>query len=151
MNLQQATRRHFFADCGIGVGKLAITSLLAGSANTLASEVTNACNGGLHHAAKAKRVIFLFMAGAPSQLDMFDNKPELTRLEGQPIPPSVIAGQRYAFIQPNAAVLAPRFKFTRYGESGAELSEVLPKLGSIADSIAIIRSVHTDQFNHSPG
>ncbi len=150
MNLQQATRRQFFADCGIGVGKLALTSLLAGSTNALASIGDKAGSDGLHHAAKAKRVIFLFMAGAPSQLDMFDNKPELTRLEGKPIPPSVIAGQRYAFIQPNAAVLAPRFKFSRYGESGAELSEVLPNLGSVADSIAIIRSVHTDQFNHSP-
>ena len=125
MNLQQATRRQFFADCGIGVGKLALTSLLAGSTNALASATDHMGSGGLHHAAKAKRVIFLFMAGAPSQLDMFDNKPELTRLEGKPIPPSVIAGQRYAFIQPNAAVLAPRFKFARYGESGAELSEVL--------------------------
>ena len=150
MNLQQATRRQFFADCGIGVGKLALTSLLAGSTNALASATDHMGSGGLHHAAKAKRVIFLFMAGAPSQLDMFDNKPELTRLEGKPIPPSVIAGQRYAFIQPNAAVLAPRFKFARYGESGAELSEVLPNLGSVADSIAFIRSVHTDQFNHSP-
>jgi uncharacterized protein (DUF1501 family) len=150
MNLQHATRRQFFADCGIGVGKLALTSLLAGSAEALASDGARAGDGGMHHAPKAKRVIFLFMAGAPSQLDMFDNKPELTRLEGKPIPPSVIAGQRYAFIQPDAAVLAPRFKFSRYGQSGAELSEVLPNIGSIADSIAIIRSVHTDQFNHSP-
>lgn len=156
MNLQHATRRQFFADCGIGVGKIALTSLLAGSTNAFANTPANTGNqviaggNGLHHAAKAKRVIFLFMAGAPSQLDMFDNKPELTRLEGKPIPPSVIAGQRYAFIQPNAAVLAPRFKFSRFGESRAELSEVLPNLGSVADSIAIIRSVHTDQFNHSP-
>ncbi len=156
MNLQHATRRQFFADCEIGVGKIALTSLLAGSTNAFANTPANTGNqviaggNGLHHAAKAKRVIFLFMAGAPSQLDMFDNKPELTRLEGKPIPPSVIAGQRYAFIQPNAAVLAPRFKFSRFGESRAELSEVLPNLGSVADSIAIIRSVHTDQFNHSP-
>ena len=100
--------------------------------------------------AKAKRVIYLFMAGAPSQLEMFDYKPKLVELEGKPLPPSVIEGQRYAFIQPDAAVLGPRFKFARHGESGAELSEVLPHLATVADDIAIARSVHTDKFNHSP-
>lgn len=105
---------------------------------------------GLHHAAKAKRVIYLFMAGAPSQLDLFDYKPKLVEWEGKPIPPSVIAGQRYAFIQPNAAVLAPRFKFAKYGQSGAEMSEMLPHTASVADDLAIIKSVHTDQFNHAP-
>ncbi len=160
--LAQTTRRHFFADCGIGVGKLALASLVASSGNALASDETavhnqasllkqvSLLNGGLHHAAKAKRIIFLFMAGAPSQLDLFDYKPTLVSLEGKPIPPSVIAGQRYAFIQSNAAVLSPRFKFARHGQSGAELAEVLPHLATVADSIAIIRSVHTDQFNHSP-
>ena len=90
------------------------------------------------------------MAGAPSQLDLFDHKPKLTELEGQPLPASVIAGQRYAFIQPDAAVLAPRFKFKKHGESGAEFSEVLPHLATVADDLAIIRTVHTNQFNHSP-
>ncbi len=74
----------------------------------------------------------------------------MVELEGQPIPPSVIAGQRYAFIQPDAAVLAPRFKFSRHGQSGAELSEVMPHLAEVADDMAFIKSVHTDQFNHSP-
>ncbi len=147
MNLPHITRRQLFADCGIGVGKLALTSLLAGSARALAGESSSL---GMHPVAKAKRVIFLFMAGAPSQLDMFDYKPELIRLEGKPIPPAVIAGQRYAFIQPDAAVLAPRFKFAKHGESRAEMSEVLPHLASVADSLAIIRGVHTDQFNHAP-
>lgn len=142
--LSHLTRRQLFSSCGIGVGKIALASMLAAD-QSYASSTT-----GLHHVAKAKRVIFLFMAGAPSQLDLFDYKPKLVELEGQPIPPSVIAGQRYAFIQPDAAVLSPRFKFSRHGESGAEISEILPHTAAIADDLAIIRSVHTDQFNHAP-
>ena len=103
-----------------------------------------------HFAPKAKRVIHLFMAGAPSQLDLFDHKPELTRLEGKPLPPSVIGGQRYAFIRPDAAVLGPRFEFARHGQCGAELSEMLPHLADVVDDICIIKSVQTDQFNHAP-
>ncbi len=103
-----------------------------------------------HFAPKAKRVIHLFMAGAPSQLDLFDYKPDLARLEGQPLPPSVIGGQRYAFIRPDAAVLGPRFKFARHGHSGASLSEMLPHLAGVVDDICIIKSAHTDQFNHAP-
>lgn len=141
------TRRHFFRDCGIGVGQLALASLLARTAtaseNPIAPKPT-------HFPAKAKRVIYLFMAGAPSQLELFDYKPKLTELEGKPIPPSVVKGQRYAFIQPDAAVLGPRFKFAKHGESGAELSEVLPHLAKVVDEISIVRSVHTDKFNHSP-
>ena len=99
---------------------------------------------------KAKRVIHLFMAGAPSQLELFDNKPALSKLEGKPLPPSVIGGQRYAFIRPDAAVLGPRFKFSRHGASGMELSETLPHLATIADEICLIKSCRTDQFNHAP-
>jgi hypothetical protein len=145
---QQISRRQLFETCGVGVGKIALASMLANSA--LPSLASSPRLAGLHHVAKAKRVIYLFMAGAPSQLDLFDNKPKLAELEGQPIPPSVIAGQRYAFIQPNAAVLGPRFKFSRYGQSGAELCDLLPYTASIADDLAILRSVHTDQFNHAP-
>jgi hypothetical protein len=95
-------------------------------------------------------VIHLFMGGAPSQLELFDHKPELAKLEGRPLPPSVIGGQRYAFIRPDAAVLGPRFKFARHGQSGTEISEVLPYLGKIVDDICLVRSVRTDQFNHAP-
>ncbi len=95
-------------------------------------------------------VIHLFMAGAPSQLDLFDHKPELARLEGKPLPPSVIGGQRYAFIRPDAAVLGPRFRFARHGQCGAELSEMLPHLAGVVDDICFIKSMHTDQFNHAP-
>lgn len=148
-HLLTKTRRQFFADCGVGLGKIALSSLLAGRAgNSL--NAAESSNAGLHFPAKVKRVIYLFMAGAPSQLDLFDYKPKLVELEGKPIPPEVIAGQRYAFIQPDAAVLSPRFKFAKHGESGAEISEIMPHLGKVVDDIAIVKSVHTDQFNHSP-
>lgn len=143
-SLSHLTRRQLFTSCGVGVGKIALASMLAADQSFASGP------GGLHHVAKAKRVIFLFMAGAPSQLDLFDYKPKLVELEGKPLPASVIAGQRYAFIQPDAAVLSPRFKFSRHGDSGAEIADILPHTASIADDLAIIRSVHTDQFNHAP-
>ena len=124
--------------------------MLAHDGGTNNVHASSAGAKGYHHPPRIKRVIYLFMAGAPSQLDLFDHKPKLTELEGRALPPSVIAGQRYAFIQPDAAVLAPRFKFKKHGESGAELSEVLPHLAKVADDLTIIRTVHTDQFNHSP-
>jgi hypothetical protein len=149
------TRRHFLRGCGVGLGKIALAGLLTDrlAGRALAANVNPAPSlfpRQPHFTPKAKRVIHLFMAGAPSQLELFDNKPELARLEGKPLPPSVIGGQRYAFIRPDAAVLGPRFKFARHGKSGAELSEMLPHLAKIVDDITLIRSVHTDQFNHAP-
>jgi hypothetical protein len=153
--LRQSTRRHFFQHCGIGLGKLALASLLVRDRVVQAAEEerpaqTNQGIGAFHFAPRAKRVIFLFMAGAPSQLDLFDYKPRLAEFEGKPIPPSIIQGQRYAFIQPDAAVLGPRFSFAKHGESGIELSEVMPHLAKVVDELAVVRSVHTDSFNHSP-
>ena len=124
------------------MGKLALAGLLTNSF---------ARPAGTHFAPKAKRVIHLFQAGAPSQLELFDNKPKLKAFEGKPLPPSVIGDQRYAFIQRDAAVLGPRFPFARHGQCGAELSDKLPHLAKVVDEIAIIRSMHTDQFNHAPG
>src|SRR5690349_16409677 len=156
-HLLRVTRRHFFRECGVGVGKIALASLLTDAfarASFGASPAQLVANPLAprppHFSPKAKRVIHLFMAGAPSQLDLFDYKPELAKLEGKPLPPSVIGGQRYAFIRPDAAVMAPRFKFKKYGQSGAQLSEMLPHIGSVADDICLIRSVKTDQFNHAP-
>lgn len=143
---QQNARRHFFRDCGVGVGKMAFASLLASQSSATA----NPLPPGTHFPARAKRVIYLFMGGAPSQLDLFDYKPKLTELEGKPLPPSVIKGQRYAFIQPDAAVLGPRFAFSKQGESGVEMSDQLPHLAKVIDEVAIVRSVHTDKFNHAP-
>ncbi len=152
----QITRRHFFRDCGVGVGKIALASLLAESAGAglygaAATQPANLLSPRApHFAPKAKHVIHLFMAGAPSQLDLFDYKPQLAKLEGKPLPPSVIGDQRLAFIRSDAAVLGPRFKFNKHGQSGAELSEMLPHLAKVADDICIIRSCKTDQFNHAP-
>ncbi len=152
--LHAQTRRHFFRNCGVGLGKIALASLLAesslGTREAQADTASPFAPKPTHFPGKAKRVIYLFMAGAPSQLELFDHKPKLAEMEGKPIPPSVIAGQRYAFIQPDAAVLGPRFKFTRHGHSGAEISEMLPHLSKVVDDISILRSVHTDHFNHSP-
>ena len=150
--LLQQTRRHFFENCGVGLGQVALASLLSGGTAASAKETSHTPGHlkSLHYPVKAKRVIYLFMAGAPSQLELFDYKPKLAELEGKPLPPSVIKGQRYAFIQPDAAVLGPRFKFAKHGECGAELSEMLPNLARIVDDIAITKSVHTDLFNHSP-
>jgi hypothetical protein len=144
-------RRHFFRDCGYGVGKMALSSLLAGTTRAEDAHPTDLfAPKKSHFPAKAKAVIHLFMTGAPSQLDLFDNKPELTRLEGKPLPPEVIKGQRYAFIRADAGVLGPRFKFAKHGKCGSELSEMLPHLARIVDDIAIVKAVHTDQFNHAP-
>src|SRR5581483_8405915 len=149
---RQITRRHFFRDCGVGVGKIALAGLLtdAFAARSSAAPADPLALRQPHFAAKAKRVIHLFMAGAPSQLDLFDYKPQLAKLEGKPLPPSIIGGQRYAFIRPDAAVLGPRFKFGKQGKCGAELSEMLPHLAKVVDDICIVKSVHTDQFNHAP-
>jgi hypothetical protein len=99
---------------------------------------------------RIKSVIYLFMAGAPSQLDLFDYKPTLAKYEGRPVPSEIVKDQRYAFIRPDSTLLGPRYKFQRRGQSGAELSEMLPHLATMADDIAIVRSMHTDQFNHAP-
>jgi hypothetical protein len=145
------TRRHFLRDCGVGLGKIALAGLLTDSLARGASiPAGSLAPREPHFKAKAKRVIHLFMAGAPSQLELFDYKPELAKLEGKPLPPSVIGGQRYAFIRPDAAVLGPRYKFARHGKSGTELSEMLPHLAKIADEICLVKSVSTDQFNHAP-
>src|SRR5262249_43866801 len=149
------TRRHFFRDCGYGVGKIALASLLTGAVPGRVPAAQGPARNPLaprrpHFTARARAVIHLFMAGAPSQLELFDYKPRLAALEGRPIPPEVIGGQRYAFIRPDAATLGPRFRFARHGQSGAELSETLPHLARVADDLCIVRSLHTDQFNHGP-
>ena len=149
MNPNYHSRRHFLRDCGLGLGKISLGGLLSG-AIPAARAAESLAPRQPHHAPRAKRVIHLFMAGAPSQLELFDYKPELKKLQGRPLPPSVIMGQRYAFIRPDAAVLGPQFSFRRHGQSGAELSEMLPHLARIVDDIAIVKSVKTDQFNHAP-
>ncbi len=148
------TRRWFFRQCGVGLGSIALASLLDGG---------KACAAGTPKSSnplapkqpqfkpKAKRVIFLFMGGAPSQLDLFDYKPAMTKYDGKPVPQEVVMGQKYAFIKPDAALYATEFKFAKHGQCGAELSEALPHLAEVVDDIAIVRSMTTDAFNHAPG
>ena len=147
--VQQVARRHFLRDCGVGLGKIALGSLLVGVPRA-ASAASPFAPKKPHFAAKAKSVIHLFMAGAPSQLDLFDRKPALVKYAGKPIPPEVTGNQRFAFIRSDAAALAPQFQFRKVGQSGIEIAEVLPHFGRIADEVCLIKSVHTDQFNHAP-
>jgi hypothetical protein len=104
-----------------------------------------------HFAGKAQSVIFLFMAGAPSHLELFDYKPQLAKYDGTLPPPELIKDYRAAFIDPNSSLLGPRFKFAKHGECGAEMSELLPHMAQVADDIAIVKSMVTDAFNHAPG
>jgi hypothetical protein len=104
-----------------------------------------------HFKPKAKRVIYLFMAGGPSQPELLDYKPELARLDGTLPPPDLIKGYRTAFISPSSKLLGPRFKFAKHGRCGAEVSELLPHLATVVDDIAVVRSLYTDAFNHAPG
>jgi len=154
-HLVDTTRRHFFRECGVGVGKIALASLITNAFATRTSAAPARALNPMaarppHFAPRAKRVIYLFMAGAPSHLDLFDYKPQLAKYEGKPIPPEIIRGQRYAFIRQDAAALGPQFKFAKHGLCGAEVSEALPHLAKVVDDICIVKSVHTDQFNHAP-
>lgn len=146
------TRRHFLQDCGVGLGKMALAGLLTGAwdRRATAAEGRALVPKSPHFAPRAKAVIHLFMAGAPSQFEMFDFKPALARLEGKPLPQSIIGDQRYAFIRPDAAVMGGRFPFAKRGESGAEISEIVPHLAEIVDDICLVRALSTDQFNHAP-
>lgn len=136
---------------GLDLGAAAADELLSGDASTASSKSHSPlASKPPHFPGKAKAVIHLLMAGAPSQLELFDDKPLLKDLEGKPLPKSIIGDQRYAFIQPDAAVLGPQFKFSQHGASGATVSEAMPHLASIADQVCFIKSMHTDQFNHAP-
>jgi hypothetical protein len=142
--LQLLTRRHFFEQSALGIGALALSSLID-------EELFAAAPQAPHFAAKAKHVIYLFMAGAPSQLDLFDHKPTLNRYDGQPAPDEVVKGERFAFIKGTPKLLGSPHTFARHGRCGAELSNLLPHLAGIVDDIAIVKSMHTTQFNHAPG
>ena len=151
---KRVTRRWFFEQCGVGLGAIALGALMreqGWGAPAAPAFLDPLAPRKPHHEAKAKRVIFLFMAGAPSHLELFDNKPELAKFNGTLPPPELLAGYRAAFINPSSTLLGPKFKFTRHGRCGAELSEVLPHLAEVVDDLAIVKSMHTDAFNHAPG
>jgi hypothetical protein len=145
-------RRWFLQDCGVGLGSLAFLDLLRQAGCAAPAELPDPlAPKAPHFVPKAKRVIFLFMAGAPSQMELFDNKPGLAKLDGTLPPPDLLKGYRAAFINPSSKLLGPRFKFAKHGQCGAELSELLPHLATVVDDIAIVRSMVTDAFNHAPG
>ena len=152
--LKLVTRRQFFRHCGAGLGTLALGALL--NRNLLGAEPSGAVSVDPtlprppHFAPKAKNVIYLHMAGAPSQLDLLDYKPKLVELNGQKVPESMIKGERFAFIKGVPRILGTPHTFARHGRSGQEISSALPHLAEIADDICIVRSMRTDQFNHAP-
>jgi hypothetical protein len=145
------TRRHFFRDCGIGVGSMALSALSASEGAAIESPTAPKRP---HHAPRAKNVIFLFMAGGPSQFELFDPKPRLQKHHGQPIPDSFLEGKRFAFMDTFAKekpkLLGTVRRFRQHGQSGAWFSECLPRMATMADEMTFVRSVATNVFNHAP-
>ena len=156
--IQLETRRQFFSQGARGLGMAAMATLMGQGQNANATgAIAAGGNRGLpnlpHFAPKAKRVIYLFMSGAPSQLDMYDYKPKLNDLFDKPLPDSIRKGQRLTTMSSGQArfPLAPsKYKFKKHGQSGAEISELLPFTAKMADDMAIIKSVHTEAINHDP-
>src|SRR5262252_3506887 len=149
---RKIARRWFIEQCGVGMGAFALNHLLASAGYAATQDADNPLAPKKpHFAPKAKNVIFLFMSGAPSHLELFDYKPQLAKFDGTLPPPELLKGYRAAFINPNSKLLGPKFEFKKYGKSGAELSSLLPHLTEIVDDIAIVKSMVTDAFNHAPG
>jgi len=142
-SVRATTRRHFFGQAGLGLGAIALSSLLNG-------ESTAATDPAWKIPAKAKSIIYLHMAGSPSQVDLFEHKPDLQRLHNTECPQEYLEGKRFAFIKGVPKMLGAQFPYRQYGETGQWVSDLLPNLTTILDDICVIRSVHTDQFNHAP-
>ncbi|MCH2113297.1 MAG: DUF1501 domain-containing protein [Pirellulales bacterium] len=145
-----ACRRWFLTQCGVGLAGMAANSLFAGE-NLQRTAKNPLAPRRSHFAGKAKRVIFMFQAGAPSHLELFDPKPELAKRDGQLPPAELLKDYRAAFINPKSALLGPRYKFSQHGACGMPLSELLPHTARMADDICLIRSMHTESVNHAPG
>lgn len=147
------TRRHFLKKCMSGMGAMALGSFSA--CQDSSSGLQEAANNPLgllnpHFAPRAKRVIFLHMAGAPSQLELFDYKPELHKLDGKYCPPSLLEGKNYPFLNESPKLMGPQSSFRIRGESGSLLSEFIPHFGEIVDEVTMLKAMHTDEFNHAP-
>jgi hypothetical protein len=155
-HLRYHTRRHFLKECAMGFGGLALGSLLqacgssTGAYNVVFDPAHPLAPKLPMFPARAKNVIYLHMAGAPSQLELFDYKPELMKLDGQLCPPSLVEGKRFAFIRGIPKMLGPQAKFAQHGQSGAWVSEHMPHLASIVDELSFLKACTTDQFNHAP-
>jgi hypothetical protein len=144
--LRLRTRRQLFRDCGVGVGKVALATMLAREAGAAARQP--------HFAPRIDHVIFLSMAGAPSQFELFDYKPALEKWHQQPAPDSFLKGKRFAFMdsftKETPKILGPRREFKRYGKSGLWFSDLFPHIGSVADELTMVRGIRTENFNHGP-
>ena len=144
MNIEPSnllSRRAALTNMGVGLGSIAVQSLLAESTIP---------NLKPHFAPKAKQVIFLFAGGGVSQLDLFDPKPELIKRHGQFPPDELLKGERFAFIKPKSKLMRPHWSFKKYGQSGMDFSELLPYLATVADKTTLVRSVKTNNVNHTP-
>jgi hypothetical protein len=146
------TRRHLLNTAGLGIGSMAVSALAGETPAVVASSATDSADRS--HAPmiapRAKRVIYLHMAGSPSQLELFEHKPDLQKLHLQDCPASFLEGKRFAFIKGVPKILAGQFGFRQYGNSGQWISELLPQFASVVDRACVIRTVQTDQFNHAP-
>ena len=160
--LRHVTRRHFLSESALGVGSIALAGLLGRELHGGIAGISAAVDGGIgassnpnaahlpHFEPRAKRVIYLHMAGSPPQQDLFDYKPILNSLHGQTAPKELYEGERFAFIKGTPTILGSPYTFARYGRSGAWVSELLPRFQTIVDDVTIVQSMHTDQFNHAP-
>jgi hypothetical protein len=153
-NIKAMSRRHFLTQCAGGIGSLALGSLMGCGTSSSGLGLIDATNPlsvrPPHFPGKAKNVIYMHMAGAPSQLELFDYKPELSKLDNQDCPPSLLEGKRFAFIRGVPKMLGPKTNFLQRGQSGAWVSENLPQFSTIVDEVSFIKAVTTDQFNHAP-
>ncbi|TAJ47802.1 MAG: DUF1501 domain-containing protein, partial [Chitinophagaceae bacterium] len=157
--LELETRRLFLKECLLGMGGLAMGSVLGGcnwlgGKDTATGQLYNSANPLLPHSphfpGKARSVIYLHMAGAPSQLELFDYKPDLMKLDGQDCPPSLLEGKKFAFIRGVPKMMGPQAAFQQRGQSGAWVSDHLPHFAKVADEVSFLKAVQTDQFNHGP-
>jgi len=152
--LREQTRRHFFQQCGVGLGAIALQSLLAQDGKAAYKIKIDATNPMAQREPplppKVKQVIYLFMAGAPSQLELFDDKPKLRELNGQPPPASLLSGKRFAFLKGTETLLGGTRQFGRYGDCGMTLSEMFPHQRAIVDEVCWLKGMTTDVFNHGP-
>lgn len=151
--LYSQTRRCFLRDASLGLGGVALASLLARespAAPSVALPANPLAPKAPHFPAKAKHVISIHLAGSPPQQELFDYKPKLIELNGQPCPESLYKKERFAFIKGVPKMLGTPYKFARHGQSGVEMSELLPNLATVADELCVVRSMYTDQFNHAP-
>lgn len=148
--LQHVTRRHFLGTCQVGLGSLALATLLGSEARAGLPSIDPLAPRTPHFPPRASRVIYLHLTGSPPHLDLFDYKPELVRRSGEDCPQSYLEGKRFAFTSGTPKLLGSPRKFTRHGAGGVWLSDALPQLQGVADELCVIRSMTTDQFNHAP-